>query len=70
VKRNTYGPTCFAEAVAGKSRHHDRFCCRHTQEAWHRQALELLLSLEKTPSKRVKALIRMDLDDLLKTRSV
>ena len=70
VKRNAYGPTCFAEAVVGKHRYHDRFCCPYTQKPWHRQALELKLALEKTPSKRVKALIRMDLEDVLNNRIV
>ena len=66
VKRNVYGPSCFAAAVAKKYRHHDHFFCPHSDKAWHRQALELVRELEKTPSKRVREMIRMDLEDLLK----
>jgi hypothetical protein len=69
VKRNDYGPTCFAAAVAKKYRYHDHFFCPHTDEGWHRKALDLVLSLENTPSKRVRELIRMDLEDLLKEKA-
>jgi hypothetical protein len=68
VKRNVYGPTSFAAAVAKKHRRHDHFFCAHTGESWHLQALELTLSLENTSSKRVKELIRMDLEDLLRAK--
>ena len=69
VKRNVYGPTCFAAAVEKKYRYHDHFFCPHSDEAWHSLAHELILALEKTASKRVRELIRLDLEDLLTERS-
>ncbi len=39
VERGAMGPTCFVEAMAGRSREHDRFECPHTGEAWHDRCL-------------------------------
>ena len=65
VKRNAYGPTSFASAVAKKYRDHDQFSCPHTDAQWHMQALDLVLNAENCPSKRVKELIKLDLEYLL-----
>ena len=39
VERGAMGPTCFADAVAKKSREHDRFECPHSGKAWHDRCL-------------------------------
>ena len=39
VERGAMGPTCFVEAMANKSRAHDRFECPHSEEAWHDRCL-------------------------------
>jgi len=65
VKRNTYGPANFASAVARRYDYYDVFICPHAEEEWHEQALQLVLAIEEMPSKRVAALMRQDLEDLL-----
>jgi len=65
VTRNVYRPTGFVSAMAKHFTYHDAFACPHSEEAWHDQALKLAMSIDETPSKRVVALIRADLDELL-----
>lgn len=70
VKRNAYGPTGFAEAIGKKFRHHDLFVCPYRDEDWHKQALGLVLEIERTPSKRIAELMRQDLEDLLRDHGI
>jgi len=66
VERNVTGPTGFAEAMAKRSHLHDVFNCPNSGIPWHEQALELVLEIEKTPSKRLAELMRLDLEEILK----
>jgi hypothetical protein len=69
VTRNLLGPTSFAEAMSHKNHLHDRFQCPHSEEEWHEQALLLVQEIERTPSKRLADLMRLDLQDLLQEKS-
>lgn len=66
VKRDQLGPTSWAGAVAKVSTPHDYFYCPHQDEDWHKQALELLLAIEKTPSKRMAGMMEQELSDLIR----
>ncbi len=70
VKRNCYGPTCFAEAVGGLGHLHDRFTCPHRDEDWHHYASQLIDQKHNCASRRVRELIDLDLQETLATRSV
>ncbi|MFQ5913345.1 MAG: hypothetical protein ACE5JS_09190 [Nitrospinota bacterium] len=70
VKRNVYGPTTFAEAMAKTFRYHDLFVCPHRDEKWHEQALNLVQAIEETPSRRVAQLMAQDLEDLLRENGI
>lgn len=70
VERNLTGPTAWAEASARRGHWHDEFACPHRQKEWHKQALELVLEIEKTPSKRLAELMQHDLDDLLRANGL
>jgi len=63
--RGLTGPTGFAEAMARRGHLHDRFTCPNSGEPWHREALALRQAMEDTPSRRVRALMGEDLDELL-----
>ncbi len=66
VTRNVFGPTGFVSAMASSFTYHDEFLCPHTDEPWHNQALQLAIEIDATPSKRLAALMKADLQDLLK----
>jgi hypothetical protein len=65
VERSLTGPTGSAEASAGRGHWHDEFSCPYRGKPWHEQALRLVLEIERTPSKRLAELMRLDLDELL-----
>ena len=65
VKREIYGPTGWAAALARRPVRHDAFACPHADESWHREALDLVLARDQMPGKRVATLIQADLDELL-----
>lgn len=65
VERNVYGPTSFATAMAKDFRLHDIFVCPFADTPWHEQALQLVVAIEETPSKRVAQLMQQDLAELL-----
>ena len=65
VERSVIGPTGWAEGMAGRGHWHDKFQCPHRNSSWHKTALELVMEIEKTPSKRVAELMQQDLDELL-----
>jgi hypothetical protein len=62
--RNIYGPTGYVSAMAKQFTYHDEFRCPHSDEDWHKQAVELAVGINGTPSKRVAELMKADLDDL------
>lgn len=70
VKRNVMGPTGWAEGMAKRAHLHDRFSCPYTSKDWHDQAAELVEAIEETPSPRVAALMRQDLQDLLRAHGI
>jgi hypothetical protein len=51
--------------MAGIARPHDRFVCPNAGQEWHAQAYQLIHAIDDTPSQRVAALMRLDLEDLL-----
>ncbi len=64
VHRDRYGPTGFAAAMGGLSRKHDLFECPNKDLGWHQQALRLVIELETTPSPRIAALMKKDLEEI------
>ena len=52
--------------MAKRFTHHDEFVCPHTDVAWHEQALQLKISIDESPSKRLAELMKADLEDLLR----
>lgn len=66
VERSIHAPTGWAEAMGRRGHWHDKFTCPHIDEAWHEQALELLVNIEDSPSKRLAALMRLDLEEILR----
>jgi hypothetical protein len=68
VERNRLSSTSWAGAMAKVKTLHDYFYCPHCEEDWHEQALELVQTINTTPSKRLAALLRQDLDELLNER--
>ncbi len=65
VERNVNGPTSFTSALAKSARLHDLHRCPHANTVWHEQALNLVLEIEKTPSKSIAQIMRRDLEELL-----
>lgn len=66
VRRDVVGPTSFASAMAQRHTLHDQFACPHGGQAWHERALRLAQAIEESPSPRVAAMMRQDLEDLLR----
>jgi hypothetical protein len=67
VERNINGPTSWAGAMTGHKRLHDVFRCPHYYSGWHEIAYKLAKEYVATASKRLRALIETDLDELLET---
>lgn len=65
VHRGALGPTCWAEAMAKVNRPHDAFRCPYGEEAWHQTARELKQEIENSSSKRIRNMIRMNLEEIL-----
>jgi hypothetical protein len=70
VKREVHGPHEFVTAATSVHDVWDVFTCPHRGKAWHDKAVDLAVAIDETPSKRVAALMRMDLEDLLKENGV
>ena len=68
VKRNVYGPTGMAEAMAKKGHSHDSFTCPHVDKDWHRQASKILRELENTSSPTLEELLKKDMEKIIETR--
>jgi hypothetical protein len=66
VERSVIGPTSFGESIAKRGHWHDYFCCPNTGQPWHEKALKLAIEIDQTHSKRLAALIRLDLEDILR----
>jgi hypothetical protein len=61
VTRGVRGPTCYAEALARRSKLHDRFECPHAGEPWHEQASSLCSAITAQPSRRLANVMRQEL---------
>ncbi len=70
VKRNCYGPTCYAEAISKRGHLHDRFTCSHGRTLWHQHARELIDQKRDCASRRLRELIELDLVETLATRTI
>lgn len=65
VEKNVNGPTSWAGAMVGHKRLHDVFRCPHYGSEWHNLAHRLAKEMVATVSNRLRALIEMDLDELV-----
>ena len=65
LTQNVFDPTGFGSAMGNGFDYHDEFVCPHTDDTWHKQALQLAVAIDETPSKRVADLMKADLEDLL-----
>ena len=70
VERSLHGPTGWASAMAQRGIWHDRFICPHAGKEWHARALEIFMQKEETASKRVAALMRQDLEEILRENGI
>ena len=70
VRRDVSGVDDFVWTVNREGDLWDVFSCPHARKAWHDTAVELAVAIDEIPSKRVAALIRLDLEDLLREHGV
>jgi hypothetical protein len=68
VKRDVYGPTGFAEGMAGRGHLHDEFTCPFIDAMWHLQASQLQELARETPSKTFESLLNAEIEQILQTR--
>lgn len=57
VTRNVNGPRSMVESMGGSKTLHDKFTCPHTDEDWHKQALNIHRKAEETPSKKIEEIL-------------
>lgn len=65
IERNVNGPTSWAGAMANSKWLHDVFKCPYYGMEWHNLAHTLAKESVATVSKRLRALIELDLDELV-----
>lgn len=65
ISKNVNGPTGWAESMSGRKHLHDVYECPYYRSEAHKDAYELIREMGRTASKRVRELIKMDLDELL-----
>lgn len=65
VRRKVYGPTGFAEAMAGGGHNHDEFRCPHTEEDWHKKALRIVKESNKTSSDKLAKMLRDEAQEIV-----
>ena len=70
VKRGVSGPMSWGMAMAKKNTIHDSFSCDHTDEAWHKQALEIVRAIKDCPSPSVRKIMDNDLVRIIKKKKV
>jgi hypothetical protein len=70
VEKDVYGPVNFAMAMAKVNDLYDVFTCPHGGKDWHEKALALVVEIERTPSKRIADLMKLDLEDMLKENGI
>jgi len=65
-----YGPRSFAGTMAGKASDFDFFECLNKKEGWHKQALALIQSIQKTPSAKLAKIMEEELKEVLDKRTI
>ena len=70
VERNLPAKSGFIAAMGRMDKPRDEFSCPNLEEEWHKQAVNLVLEIEKTPSKRLAQLMQQDLEDLLHENNI
>ena len=65
VSRDIEGAVSMATSMAGIKVKHDQFSCPNYDKDWHYKAYKLIREIEETHSKRLKELIRKDLNEIL-----
>jgi hypothetical protein len=68
VVRNIPRRPGYISFLGGMAADHDLFLCRHRDEAWHRQALDLMMMAEKTPSRTIQQELEKEVQTVLATR--
>jgi hypothetical protein len=68
-RRNCYGPRGFAMAMMGSKSHYDEFTCPHRGEMWHKQVIDLRKLAKETPSSKLEAIFKEEIDGILDTRT-
>ena len=65
VRRNIFGPTSFAQAMARTGRWHDRFSCPYREEPWHERVAALGAEARRVPSDVLARIIRLEAADIV-----
>jgi hypothetical protein len=66
--RNIPGIPGYINLMCGLAEDHDLFICKHRNEAWHRQALELQKMAAATPSPTIERQLEEEIRAILSTR--
>lgn len=66
VSRGVEGVVSIATSMAGIKVKHDKFSCPNHDKDWHYKAYKLIEEIEETHSKKLKELIRKDLNKILR----
>jgi len=67
VKRNVFGPTGWAEAMAKRGHLHDVYTCPRKEEKWHKHIEKLTEEMNKTVSVNIKALLTDEIEETLES---
>lgn len=65
VRRNQYGPTSWASAMAKKFRLHDKHECPNITKLWHLRAKNILGEIKETSSDSLTELLKSDLEKII-----
>lgn len=65
VERSVHGPTGYIQAMSRRGSWHDAFKCPNSTKNWHYRALNILLEMEKTSSRRIAELMWLDMKEIL-----
>jgi len=67
-RRGLCGPRGFAAALGNIKSTYDSFDCPHIKEPWHLQVVAIREKIHSTPSARLVAIMREEVDEILTTR--
>ena len=65
VRRDVETYSGMIAAMAKKTSRLDVFTCPHQETDWHNLAVRLVDAIDETPSRRLAALMHLDLEDVL-----